>query len=543
MAPPAHAGLVSVHEERRTVQAFTFSRRIGALAVLALLAAAYPGSVGAQTQTVANDLNGDGNGDLLVGSPLEDLGKLDQAGIVHAIYSNGDTLRAARNRAVSRPRSQREDGDSFGSSVEIVDVNNDGFGDAIVGASGVSVGEAARAGQITVHFGSKDGIRKRPDQIIRQGIDGAAGAGETGDLFGFSSVGADFNGDGFGDVAVSAPYETVADQQWAGAVTVFYGSANGLDPASSIELTQAAPEAGDNFGWVLAAGDFDGNGLADLAVGAPGEDVGNNANAGAVAIFGDLGSNSAQQTGGFSQAGAVKERPEANDLFGFALGVADLNCDGHDDLGVGVPNESIGGIDPAGMVNVLLGSSGGLTTAGNKKLTQRSRRVAGTLGYNQFGAALAGGNFDGDKCGDLAIGAHTTDVGSDGRRLCSNTVGCVSEAGAVVVVYGHKAWPKKSSSAEFSQRGPVAGAPEAADFFGRTLAVIDTNGDGRDELVVGAPSEDIGNRRDAGGITVLIGSRGGLTGAGSYGYSQAGPIKGKPERFDQFGSSLLDGGS
>ncbi len=100
----------------------------------------------------------------------------------------------------------------------------------------------------------------------------------------------DFNGDGFADRAIGVPLEDVGSADDAGAVNVLYGSGGGLADAGNQVRTQddlggEAAETGDQFGAALTTGDFDGDGFADLAVGAPREDLGSAADAGTVSVL------------------------------------------------------------------------------------------------------------------------------------------------------------------------------------------------------------------------------------------------------------------
>lgn len=108
----------------------------------------------------------------------------------------------------------------------------------------------------------------------------------------------------------------------------------------------------------LASGDFDGDGKLDLAVGAAGEDVGNIANAGGVAIR--YGGTTPLQF--LAQGHGLSGNPEAGDAVGAALASGDFDGDGYDDLAVGAPSEDVGNTSNAGLVNVIFGSAGGLET-------------------------------------------------------------------------------------------------------------------------------------------------------------------------------------
>ena len=123
--------------------------------------------------------------------------------------------------------------------------------------------------------------------IVRQGRDGA-GVLESSDRTGEAVSCGDFDGDGFDDLAIGAPGETVGSLASAGAVVVYYGSQFGLTHLRAFELTAASvgatAQAGAEFGAALAAGDFDGDGDDELAVAAPGENVGASSQSGRVYV-------------------------------------------------------------------------------------------------------------------------------------------------------------------------------------------------------------------------------------------------------------------
>jgi hypothetical protein len=191
------------------------------------------------------------------------------------------------------------------------------------------------------------------------GAAAAAGPGRPG-----AASRVDFNGDGFSDLAVGAPGENSG----AGAVNILYGSAGGLAGANQT-LTQVVAEAGDGFGSALAKGDFNGDQITDLAVGAPGEGVGGADVAGAVSVF--YGSQSGLPA--TSQV-LLQGNPELADQFGAALDTGSFDADVNDDLAVGAPGEGVGNASAAGAVTVFSGRrTGWAATAGSSsRATPRS---------------------------------------------------------------------------------------------------------------------------------------------------------------------------
>jgi hypothetical protein len=211
-------------------------------------------------------------------------------------------------------------------------------------------------------------------------------------------VRADFDDDGFADLAVGTPSEDVGAAADAGAVTVLYGSAAGLSASGSRQLTQDtagvpdAAEGDDHFGHLLAAGDFNGDGRADLAVAVLFEDVGAIVDAGAVtALYGTaagLGAAGSQQL--TQDTPGVPGSAEAGDAFGHALAAGDVHGDGLVDLAVGAPAEDVGAAMDAGAVNLLPGTAGGLSGAGSQQFTEDTPGVPDAVeGDDMWGEALA----------------------------------------------------------------------------------------------------------------------------------------------------------
>lgn len=418
------------------------------------------------------------------------------------------------------------------------DFNGDGRGDIVLAVAGEDISGQIDAGQVTVVYGDASGVDLSDSASISQ-AGPIAGTAEAGDQFGRSFATGDFNDDGYSDLVVGAPNEAVAGIQAAGGITVIYGSRKGLTATGSNAFSQGGSiagtaETGDRFGSSVVAGDFNGDGFDDVAVGVPGEDVGGRVDAGSVnIIYGTSSGLASPGNASFSQSGNVAGSAEEDDRFGSALAVGDFDADGRDDLAVGVPGEDLPRGTDAGGISVLYGSGSGLSASGSATFSQ-SGKVKGVPESNdRFGSSLAAGDFDGDGRDDLAIGVPGEDVGSK------------VDAGSVNVLYSGASGLGKSGNQSWTQNGAVNGAVEQGDRFGTALAAGDFDGNGKDDLAIGVPGEDIGSKTDAGSVNVLYGRRSGLSSAGDYSFSQKGKIEGAVEPHDLLGSSVhivdLDG--
>jgi FG-GAP repeat len=176
------------------------------------------------------------------------------------------------------------------------------------------------------------------------------------------------------------------------------GSRERRSPPTGALAARAPTATRPAAGGVAARGDFDGDGFGDLAVGVPGEDVGGTLDAGALnVLYGSAGGLAGTGAQLLWQGHGAPDAAGADDLFGVALAAGDFDGDGFDDLAVGVLSEDLGAKRDAGAVDVLRGSPSGLVAAGARQWSQDSPGVPGLAeAGDAFGSSLAAGDFDGD---------------------------------------------------------------------------------------------------------------------------------------------------
>jgi hypothetical protein len=305
----------------------------------------------------------------------------------------------------------------------------------------------------------------------------------------------------------------------AGSVNVIYGSVGGLNASQVLKnqsFTQDSDDYGaesyDYFGLSLSAGDYNADNFTDLAVGVPGEDVGSvnsgGPNIGIVNVIYGSEEGLSAATKNLSQIISqglwdLEGDAETDDFFGSTLSSGDYNGDGKDDLAIGVPGEDVKNVSNAGSVNVIYGSVEGLNSSLILKDQQWNRGSGDLADTNNFyGSALSSGDYNGDGKDDLTIGVPGEDIEGivDAGRV-STIYGSDSGLNATLVLKSQR-WDQGSGNIEDSR--------ESADRFGSTLSSGDYNGDGKDDLTIGVPGEDIEGIVDAGRVSTIYGSDSGL---------------------------------
>jgi hypothetical protein len=487
----------------------------------------------AATHRFGADFNGDAYADLAISVPRDGLGEptdegsTDEVpigtvnvlyGTAHGLTAEGDQL--WHNKDQPDIPGDAGQGELFGASLAIGDFDADGYTDLAIGVPF----DDNLAGSVNVLYGSPEGLSADGSQFWDQDQPGIEGEAHGDDHFATALTSGDFDGDGYDDLAIGVPF----DQEVEGAVNVIYGSADGL----TAEGNQRWVHEGGRFGQALAAGDFDGDGRDDLAIGVPNEWIGGIERAGQVEVLygsADIGLTAVGKQEWSQDTPGIDGVAEAFDRFGNTLAVGDFDDDGYADLAIGVDTEDVGDDEDAGAVNVIYGSASGLDDAGDQVWHQNIGGIDGVAEPDDsFGSALAAGDFDGDGEDDLAIGVFSEDIDS------------LADAGWVNLLYGTSSGLDDDDDEVWHQDTPgVDGIAEVGDAFGLALTAGDFDGDGKADLAIGVPLEDFDNFENAGAINVLYGKSSGLDEDDDQVWNQDTPgVKGTANKNDQFGGGL-----
>jgi len=431
---------------------------------------------------VAGDLDADGDDDLVVGAPLEDLGAEDQGAIF--VYPGGldpsgffadarffFATDAERAGAPAVPG----DFDSFGAAFAIGNFDADPARELVVGAPGWNGSEGA----VFVFQGGG------PDAITTPGAyydasQFGCGTPAVGDLFGTALAAGDVNGDGYDDLAIGVPGAGTA----AGKVCLVPGSFSGLVDGTGFayfqntnDYTPSLVEVGDRFGASLAFGHFDDGDFADLVIGTPGEAPSADPAGGTTAVW--FGKD-ATSIGDFFASGVAYSEAnvtpvqtiQAGDEFGAALAVIPQQV-GNDRLVIGAPGESGGtgfGIAIAYYPDPVLQPSFGWAYDQTTYAAEPEDAAPG----DRFGSSFAVADLDGNGHSELLIGTPGED-GGDGRIALWSDLALVGFA--------------LSQSVDVHDLLLQNGFPHEDIGFATAMAAGDFDGDGRFEVAIGAPRE------------------------------------------------------
>ncbi|MBT2401541.1 FG-GAP-like repeat-containing protein [Streptomyces sp. ISL-100] len=386
--------------------------------------------------------------------------------------------------------------------------------------------------------------------------------------------GDDFNGDGYADVAFTAPSATVNGQAKAGYVAVMYGSATGLKTASKQVFSQdtagipGAAEEGDAFGSAVTSEDLDRDGYADLIVGATGENIGTVEDAGILSVVWGGAT-------GLAGGAVLAEGKTLREQVGNMVKAGDFDADGNPDV-VSIAQSSdirlLSG--PFGRDGAARATSGTPDTDGDTRFLDTSvgdvngdgtddlvavvnsseewdsrtifywrgtpegfaafARVDRENGYKvEGGEHIAAGDVNKDGYADIVVGRSVDGYDSDVDIP-------MAKGGMVTYVPGSANGPQGTKAQVFNQDSPgIPGAAENDDAFGSSVSINDVNGDGYGDIAIGAFGEAIGTLTRAGSVIVMRGSATGLTGTGAQGFNQDTPgVTGAAETDDFFGLAV-----
>jgi glycosylphosphatidylinositol phospholipase D len=524
----------------------------------------------------AGDVNGDGIDDVVVGAVSADQRGRRLAGEAYVVFGAPQGFPAAFQLSSLLPANGGDGSAGFvmsgidtydfaGRSVSSAgDVNGDGVDDIIVGADFADPAGLSSAGESYVVFGrdvAQDGnfpaLFSFADLFPAGGGDGSAGFVITGpnafDQAGHSvSAAGDVNGDGIDDLIVGAFGADPGGEDYSGESFVVYGrdTATVGDFPAVLRLAALLPGGGGDgsAGFALAgvdlfdqsgiavgaAGDVNGDGTDDLVIGARLASPGGRAYAGESFVVFGRGAGPGgfpplfalasllPRNGGDGSSGFVIAGVAADDFSGEAVdGAGDVNGDGVDDLIVGAYRAGMGGRYGAGASYVVFGRDAALGLRFPAVLGLASL-LPGAGGDGSEGFVLPGidpfdysgsevsgaGDVDGDGVDDVVIGADHADGGEQ------------QNAGESYVVFGRDGAQGERFPAVLplagllpgaggdGTRGFIAFGADTFDYAGYSVrGAGDVNGDGMDDLVIGALGADEGGRQDTGQAFVLFGRR------------------------------------
>jgi hypothetical protein len=431
------------------------------------------------------DIDGDGAADAVIGMPS--YGPASGAVDIRGTGSPAVLLTAGDLGAGTG------DGDVFGSSIAMADLDQDGCADLVIaapaeGQSSGTDGEGGLEGQVHLVFGQAGGVDTSSSIVVPHDS-------SQGDRFGTAlalvSRYDETAGKYLNDLYVGAPGATVAGHAQAGEVFRYTIAPS---PVGRVTLTlrevrsqdsagvPGSAETGDAFGSVLAA-----TGRGGVLVGAPDEKVGSVQGAGAVWFLRVNAAGTPITSQSWSQnSTGVAGTAETDDRFGSVLGSRGSVAV------VGVPDEDSGSHTDTGMIQTFDQASGTDLFSPGRSISQDSAGIPGKKETgDRFGAAIAVGVWLlCQESIDVAVGAPGEDVGT---RPDAGTVTLITLDGGA-----------QCPATTVRQGSGLAGALEAGDevgsVLGLTRADIDLEEDYADRLLIGVPKEDIGAKTDAGSV-------------------------------------------
>ncbi|MDB9438435.1 DUF4114 domain-containing protein [Dolichospermum lemmermannii CS-548] len=442
----------------------------------------------------AGDINGDGIGDVIIGSPLSDPNDKFNSGKTYVVFGSKENFQqvidpSTLNATTGFVINGAGVGDQSGHSVSnIGDINGDGIDDLAIGTPFAN----NNSGAAYVVFGSKD-PNYFSNPIELSNLEPSQGftmkGNQSGDNVGWAvSSAGDFNGDGVKDLLIGATHPSDDGTANKGEAYIIFGKKDG-DFASTVDILAIISDNPNNLGYSVSdAGDINGDKIDDIILGAPSANTNGDNSGSSFVIYGRKTDSTNPLTSNIINVSNLNSSDgftingQAGDQSGFSVSKAgDINGDGIGDLIIGAKDGNPNDKESAGRSYVVFGNKNGFGKTldvanlnGNNGFT-----INGISSLDNSGWSVSGlGDINGDRIGDIIIGA---------KKATDN-------AGQSYVIYGSK----QGFGATFElstfdtpeydgEKGFIIDGAENSNLGQSVSGAGDVNGDGVNDLIIGAP--------------------------------------------------------